>query len=146
MPGKLFPGSSFNLTSAVKEVSLLTPEKRHFRKKRDGRAFLSQLAAGTGTGIFPRSPFTLAASRQQPCAQSFSLGSPTIEDIRWEMGPALPWPSKGQAQAVIGENILGAGGAQLLEKLPPEFNHRRHADVARQHIFNGVYMPWGLVG
>ena len=62
------------------------------------------------------------------------------------MGPALPWPSKGQAQAVIGENILGAGGAQLLEKLPPEFNHRRHADVARQHIFNGVYMPWGLVG
>ena len=109
---------------------MLTPEKRHFRKKRDGRAFLSQLAAGTGTGIFPRSPFTLAASRQQPCAQSFSLGSPTIEDIRWEMGPALPWPSKGQAQAVIGENILGAGGAQLLEKLPPEFNHRRHADVA----------------
>lgn len=32
-----------------------------------------------------------------------------IKDIRWEMGPPMPWPTKGQAQAVIGDIIVAAG-------------------------------------
>ena len=32
-----------------------------------------------------------------------------IKDIHWEMGPPMPWPTKGQAQVVIGETIVAAG-------------------------------------
>ena len=34
---------------------------------------------------------------------------PEILDITWEMGPSMPWPTKGQAQATIGDLILAAG-------------------------------------
>ena len=34
---------------------------------------------------------------------------PEILDITWEMGPPMPWPTKGQAQVTIGEQILAAG-------------------------------------
>lgn len=32
-----------------------------------------------------------------------------IRDIIWEMGPPMPWPTKGQAQDVIGHRIVAAG-------------------------------------
>ena len=32
-----------------------------------------------------------------------------IRDIEWEMGPPMPWPTKGQAQDVIGDRIFAAG-------------------------------------
>ena len=34
---------------------------------------------------------------------------PEILDITWEMGPPMPWPTKGQAQVTIGDQILAAG-------------------------------------
>ena len=33
-----------------------------------------------------------------------------IEDITWEMGPPMPYPTKGQAQGVIGDSIVAAAG------------------------------------
>ncbi len=36
-----------------------------------------------------------------------------IKDIHWEMGPPMPWPTKGQAQVVIGETIVAAGSPDI---------------------------------
>ena len=33
-----------------------------------------------------------------------------IRDITWEMGPPMPYPTKGQAQGVIGDSIVAAAG------------------------------------
>ena len=33
-----------------------------------------------------------------------------IEDVTWEMGPPMPYPTKGQAQGVIGDSIVAAAG------------------------------------
>jgi hypothetical protein len=55
----------------------------------------------------------------------------------------MPFPSKGQAQAVVGEKLIGVGGAQLMQPLPPDFNHRVDPQVSKQYVFEGVYMPWG---
>ena len=33
-----------------------------------------------------------------------------ITDITWEMGPPMPYPTKGQAQGVIGDSIVAAAG------------------------------------
>ena len=35
--------------------------------------------------------------------------TPEIRDITWEMGPPMPWSTKGQAQDVIGHRIFAAG-------------------------------------
>ena len=109
------------------------------------REFLTNLALGGGTGM-------LLGARLSAEAQPKLLSSPKapggrvvpeIKDIRWRMGPPLPWPCKGQAQSVIAESLIGTGGAQLMQKLPPEFNHRRHPELTNQHVFEGTYMPWG---
>ena len=33
-----------------------------------------------------------------------------IEEITWAMGPPMPYPTKGQAQGVIGNSIVAAAG------------------------------------
>lgn len=36
-----------------------------------------------------------------------------IKDITWKLGPPLPGACKGQAQAVIGNSVIGVGGAEI---------------------------------
>ena len=51
-----------------------------------------------------------------------------IKDISWEFGPPMPRHTKGQAQAVIGENIVVAcGPGWIPAKAPRERGKHNHA-------------------
>jgi hypothetical protein len=82
--------------------------------------FTSQeLAFGVGTGMALNTSLlpipSLSPLNLAPTQRTHPAGSSIIKDIQWEMGPPIPFPSKGQAQAIIGESLIGAGGAQLMQ-------------------------------
>ena len=109
------------------------------------REFLTNLALGGGTGMLLGSRVSAEAQPKLPSSPKAPgrRVDPEIKDIGWQMGPPMPYACKGQAQAVIGESLIGTGGAQLMQKLPPEFNHRLQPLLTNQHVFEGLYMPWG---
>ena len=103
-----------------------------------------QTAAGTGASLLLGSAHMEPLQARSQTKRSPGSRKPEIVDIEWEMGPPLPFPSKGQAQAVVGESIIGAGGAQLMQRLPPDLVTKGSSTpLAKQHIFEGIYMPWG---
>ena len=73
------------------------------------REFLKVSGFGTAAGLSlslssPASNVTNALLKTSEKTSDFE-----IKDITWEMGTPMPWPTKGQAQAVINDSILAAG-------------------------------------
>ena len=79
----------------------MVESRREFLKK-TGAAVTTSMSSsfGASTGSF---------SRAAPTSQQQATEDSAIKDISWEMGPPMPWPTKGQAQAAIGDAILAAG-------------------------------------
>ncbi len=74
------------------------------------REFLKRTGFGAAAGVSLGFGSPLASVAEPLSAsQQQATGDFEIKDITWEMGPPMPWPTKGQAQAVIGDAILAAG-------------------------------------
>ncbi len=78
------------------------------------REFLKKTGAATATGLSSAlgAP-TGSLSKASTTSQQETTGDFEIKDITWEMGSPMPWPTKGQAQAAIGQNIYVFGGIYI---------------------------------
>ena len=105
------------------------------------RDFIHRVGLGVGVGLV-RSFHTSLEARAEGAllGKVESAAEPELHDIRWEKGPRLPWACKGHAQGVIGDWIVGAGGAQLKspDQVPPEVGFDRDDNFSKY-----PYSSWG---